>query len=385
MGLICCFTCGFEKELNNKKVNIQYQQTEFSTIKRLHKCGNPDLKIFLINPKHSKVILEYSVYKGYCSNCLAHVTRLSEDEIRYWFRFMHLKSRDNDIEEKKDRCKSGDLIINYIEDWKSRKKLDQEEEEENLEFALQDYNITLEDLSKETGIEEGNEQVASWIRVDPGRNNALEVYIANEILNEKCPLCNYSFKQEDINTRKLEGYNEYYEPIYKKKSDDEIWFEFIHQRYTNLNRHFKEFHYYEYENNPQIKIPRQLNVTFGMLQQLVLFENSLKMQYQISSKTIKEKLKWRKENNMKKIDDKYSEFSDKRARVTRRLYKDYLLPTRMISEMLIDSETNIRSKGYHGMILDNDIPKWLLDVTANIIHDEEREKSSSKSMDSFQK
>jgi hypothetical protein len=118
-------------------------------------------------------------------------------------------------------------------------------------------------------------------------------------------------------------------------------------------------------------MPQQLTVAYGMLQQLALYENSMKMQYNLSNSTSYEKVVWRKEHGMKRITDRYREFQEKRASVVRKLYKDYLLPTKMISEMLMDSERNIRMKGFKGMLINDDIPKWLLDVTSRIITEEE--------------
>ena len=211
----------------------------------------------------------------------------------------------------------------------------------------------------------------SWLKAEPNRNNALEVYTANELNNSSCPICNYSFTQDSIKRKVISGYNELYEPVYIIKSDLDVWFEHMTKKYSTLYKHFKEYHYSVYLNNPNIKIPKQINAALGILQQLLIYETSQNKDNSLRGSDQKVKLKWRKEHNMKKISDKYNEFVDKQVTIVRKLYKDYLLPTKLITEMLyLDSESQTRLSGFHGMIINDDIPKWLLSVTSRIIQEE---------------
>jgi hypothetical protein len=381
MGIICCFNClKIIKKMDNRgggSVNRQNQEIEFQTAKRLHRCyteeeqkknpyyNSPEVVFFPVSPEWSKTIYySEAVYRGYCKNCWRDTNRLNEKEARFWFYFIHLKSDFG----RKQKCGIGDFGVSKIIDYKSKKIEDTERQEAELDQELEDQGITRADLSQDTTVEQGNEDVAAWIRVEPGRNNALEIYTADELLDGNCPLCDYRFTYDEIKSKKLEGYDEFYQPKYIMKTVEEKWNEYIHQRFTNINKHFKEFHLPEYSSNSDERVPKQVNILTGMLQQLVIYENSLKMQHTLRTSSRYEKVEWRKEHNMKKLNDRYLEFSDKRAVVTRTLYKEYLLPTRMIAELLLDTDSNIRLKGFRGMLVNDDIPQWLLNVTGNIIN-----------------
>lgn len=375
MGIICCFNCGYSKKMDNRRVRRLQQELEYKTTERIHKCRTniyrksniPDIKFFVNDPYSSKLIYGEFTYRGYCANCYHSTNKLTEDEVRYWFFFIHLRS-DFAVKQK---CKNDDYRTTYIESYRSKKVEKAEQNEELLQEILDEAGITKDQLSQETVVEQGDEELAAWVRIDPGRNNVIELDTAMELLKGECPLCDYSFTfDNEIKTKAFVCYNEFMEPQYRERTFEEKLLEFLHQRFTNLNAHFKEYHFFEYANHPERRVPKQVNIAMGMLQQLVIYENSLKMEHNLRTSSQSEKQAWKREHNNRSLLDRYNEFDNKRASITRKLYKDYLLPTKMIAQLLQDTDTNIRIKGYRGMLVNDDIPKWLLDVTSKIISEE---------------
>ena len=147
MAIICCFTCKEKKELDTRNRNTL--DTEFNTYKRLHRCNNPEPKLFYTHPNNDKVkpYFEY-VFRCWCANCMSHVTRPEKDAARFWFIFNHSDNNKG--------CTIQDLRINMFTDWQTKKEIT---DEMNAEI-LEDYGATLSDMSKERTLEEGNDQVA---------------------------------------------------------------------------------------------------------------------------------------------------------------------------------------------------------------------------------
>jgi len=375
MGIICCFNCGYSKQFNNRKIKRLQQELEYGTEKRIHKCktdiyrpggsNEPDLKFFVTDPTYNKLVYGSSyLYRGYCKNCLHKSDQYTEDEVKYWFYFEHLRSTFG----IRNECKPYHYgITELAPDYRTRHQEAEYLEEDRKYEYMQDYGITEDDLSKETRVEEGNEEIAAWLRVDPGRDNAIEIYNAKELLHGECPICNFSFTfDEDIKKKVANGYDEFYQLQFRVRSEQERWNEYIHTRFTTLNSHFKEFHFYQFANDPDLLIPKQVNILLGMLQQLVIYENALKMEYELKNSSRREKTRWKREHDNKSLVKRYYEFNMKRASVTQKLYKDYLLPTRMISLLLLDNDSHVREQGFRGMIANDAIPEWLVNVVNNV-------------------